>query len=407
MIRRRRQLDDDLEDELRFHVDMKAKETADPKEAQRHFGNVTALKEACRELWIFSKLESWWQDTRYAVRTLAKSPGFTLVAVVALALGIGADAAVFTIAYGAFSWNLGLDHLDKIVVVNLTDVSRRQEFGVSYPDFRDLRAQTKSLAGLAAYQFTSVNLSDSKALPERYYCVKMSANGFFVSEQTPVLGRGFMADDERPGAAAVVVLTYHVWQDRYGKDPAILGKTIHVNDVPMTVVGVMPAGKRFPEDTDLWSVLVPDTQREARANRSLTLFGRLAEGVNMASARGELSTIADRLAKQYPATDKGLTVDVQTIAELTGAYNSRPLFAALWAAVGFVLLIACADVANMLLARGAGRMREISIRVAIGAGRGRIVRQLLIESVLLSTAGGFLGWLVALGGLRWFDAGTS
>jgi len=174
----------------------------------------------------------------------------------------------------------------------------------------------------------------------------------------------------------------------------------------MAVIGIMPPDKRFPEDTDLWTPLIPDAQLERRDNRTLTLFGRLAAGINTAAVRIELSTLADRIGKQYPATNKGLTADVQPIAQITGAYNMRPLFAALWTAVGFVLLIACADVASMLLARGTGRIREVSIRVAIGAGRARIIRQLLIESVLLSVAGGFLGWLVALGGLRWFDAGT-
>lgn len=218
--------------------------------------------------------------------------------------------------------------------------------------------------------------------------------GSLFQSQKPFLGRAFVADDERLGAPAVVELTYHVWLDRYGKDPNILGKTIRIDDVPTTVVGVMPPGKRFPEDTDLWTPLIPNARMEDRSNRVLTLFGRLANGINMTAARVELDAIAGRLAKQYPSTNQDLTVDVQTIAELTGAYNSRPLFVALWAAVGFVLLIACADVANMLLARGTGRMREISIRVAIGAGRARIIRQLLIESVLLSVAGGFLGWLV-------------
>jgi predicted permease len=405
-LRRRSQLDRDLEEELRFHLDMKAEDLGDRAQAQRRIGNATALKERCRDLWAFAALESWWQDIRYAAHTLAKTPGFTLAAVLALGLGIGADTAVFTIVSGAFTWNLGLDHLDRIVLVSMTDTAGREDFGVSYPDFRDLRDQTKSLAGLAAYQFVNSNLSDDKTLPDRYHDVRMSANGFFVSEQTPLIGRSFTKRDELPGAPAVVVLTYHVWEDRYGRDPSIIGKTIRIDDVPATVIGVMPAGKRFPEDTDLWTPLVPDARAADRADRNVTLFGRLKEGVSMAAARRDLSTIADRLAKEYPATDKGLTVDVHPIAEITGAYNMQPIFAALWAAVGFVLLIACADVANMLLARGAGRMREISIRLAIGAGRARIIRQLLVESVLLSFAGGFLGWLFALGGLRWFDAAT-
>jgi predicted permease len=404
---RRRQLDRDLENELRFHLEMKAEQIGDLEEARRQLGNATVLKESCRELWSFARLETWWQDIRYAARTLAKTPAFTLVAVIALALGIGADTAVFTIANGAFSWNLGLDHVDRIVLIGLTDVSHREGFGVSYPDFRYLRSQTKSLAGLAAYEFSSVNLSDTKSLPERYHCAQISANGFSVSEQKPLLGRTFMADDERPGAPPVAVLTSHVWQDRYGKDATILRKMVRVNDVPRTVVGVMPPGKRFPEDTDLWTPLVPGGGEEQRTNRGLTLFGRLADGVSIAAARTDLGAIASRLASQYPGTNEGLTADVQSIAQITGAYNMRPLFAVLWAAVGFVLLIACADVANMLLARGVRRAREISIRMAIGAGRSRIVRQLLIESVMLSLSGGFLGWLVALGGLRWFDAGTS
>ena len=168
---------------------MKAAETGDRMQAQRRLGNVTALKEACRELWSFARLESWWRDIRYAARMLGKTPGFTLVAVIALGLGIGADTAVFTIADGAFSWNLGLDHVDRIVLVSFTDPSRHREFGVSYPDFRDLRSLTKSLAGLAAYQFSPVNLSDTKILPERFWCAEVSSNAFFVSEQKPLLGR--------------------------------------------------------------------------------------------------------------------------------------------------------------------------------------------------------------------------
>lgn len=235
----------------------------------------------------------------------------------------------------------------------------------------------------------------------------MSGNGFDVSEQKPLLGRTFTPDDEQPGAAPVVELTYHVWQDRYAKDPGMLTRMIRVNDLPTTIVGVMPPGKRFPEDTDLWMPLIPTTQTQSRSERSITLFGRLANGITTAAARTDLSMIADRLAKEQPDTNKGLTASVETIAELTGAFHMRPLFVALWCAVGFVVLIACADVANMLLARGAGRVREISIRVAIGAGGSRIMRQLLVESVLLALAGGFVGWLVALAYLRGFDSATA
>jgi predicted permease len=402
---RRRQLDRDLQDELRFHLEMAAESSAGSNPRQL-FGNVTSIGERCRDLWTFARIETWWQDVRYAARTFAKNPGFTAVAIVALALGIGADTAMFTIFDGAISWDMGLDHGERVVVVGGTDAAHTQEFGTSYPDFRDLRARVHSFTGLAAYQFRPVNVSDRSGLPERYYCVRTSANCNTVARQKPLLGRDLTPDDEKPGARAVVLLGHHVWRQRYGSDPAIVGRTIRVDEVPTLVVGVMPAGKRFPEDTDLWTPLIPTTALEKRDNRDLMMYGRLADGVKLTAARTEMDTLMRQLASQFPDTNKGLTPDVEPIATITGVYSMRPLFAVLFGAVGFVLLIACADVANMLLARAAGRAREISIRVAIGAGRMRIVRQLLIESTLLSLAGGLLGWLVAVGGLRWFDAGT-
>ncbi len=203
------------------------------------------------------------------------------------------------------------------------------------------------------------------------------------------------------------MLGYHVWRDRYALDPHIVGKTITINDIPRTVIGVMARGRRFPEETDLWTPLVSDAARERRDNRTLMLFGRLREGVPLASVRAEMSILAGALAVRYPNTNKDVTAIVMPIMQLTGLYFMEPLILALFVAVGFVLLIACADVANMLLARAAERSREISIRVAIGAGKISILRQLLIESVVLSGAGGLLGWPVAVGGLRWFDRGTS
>jgi predicted permease len=401
---RRRQLERDLDDELRFHLEMKTAELGDRGAAMRRTGDPARLKENCRDLWTFTTLETWWQDMRYSLRTLGRAPGFVLAAVVALALGIGADTAVFTIANGAFSWKLGLVHADRTVIVDLVDAQRRPEFGgISYPDFRDLRTRTRTLAGLAAYRFQTSNVSDARGFPERCWRAVMSANGFSVSEQQPALGRVFDVRDERRGAPAVAVLTHHLWQDRYGSDPAMVGKAILVDGVSTTVIGVMPPAKRFPEDCDLWTPLEAGV---SHSSRDLMAFGRLADGVTMATARAEFNTLAAQLAAENPATDKGLTASLRPIAEITGVFNMRSLFLVLLGAVGFVVLIACADVANMLLARGAGRTREIAIRVAIGAGRARLVRQLLIESVLLSIAGGCLGLMVAVGGLRWFDAGT-
>jgi putative ABC transport system permease protein len=409
----RRRLYNDLSEEIHEHLEEKIEElvaSGMPRKeataaARREFGNLTLIEDDSRAVWRWPLIENLLMDLHFGLRMLTKNPGFTAVAVTALALGIGADTAMYTIVNGSLSWDLGLDNRDQIVIVTATNVARSQDWGASYPDFRDFRSQTKSLSGLAAYQFAPVNLSDRSALPERYYSVQMSANGFSVVGQKPLLGRDFLAEDERPGAPPVLIIGYHVWRDRYARDPSIIGKTVRVDEIPRVVIGVMPPGRRFPEETDLWTPLIPDAAREKRDNRNLMLFGSLGDTGSLASARSEMSALAAGLAQQYPITNKDITTDVRPIMEITGLYFMKPLFLALFGAVGCVLLIACADVANMLLARAAHRSREISIRVAIGAGKIPIIRQLLVESVLLSIAGGFCGWLVALSGLRWFDSG--
>ncbi len=402
---RRRQLDRDLEDELRFHREMQAEEIKAEGESPRPFGNATALKEACRELWAFTWIEALWRDIRYGARTLVANPGFTATAVTALALGIGANTTIYTIVSSAYNFDFGAQHLDRMVVVTATDASRRNPFGHSFSVFLDLRSEIKSVSSLAAYRMMSVNVSDSTGLPERFRNVEMSANGFEIAGTGPVLGRAFTPDDERPGATPVVMLAYHVWQDRYGRDPLILGRVIRVDEVPRSVIGVMPAKMRFPEDTDLWTPLVPDL-RSGHATPNLMLFGRLADGVKLQTARAEMDTVARRLETKAPDSYQGLLVDLRPFLEIIGLYGGRHIVLIILCAVGFVLLIACADVANLLLARAAARAREISVRIAIGAGRARIVRQLLIESVLLASVAGIFGWLVALATLRWFDTAT-
>jgi putative ABC transport system permease protein len=408
---RRRQADQELDDELRYHIECKTEENIargmKADEARRaallDLRGLERTKQECQDIMPFGWLDHLARDLRFGLRMLAKSPGFTTIAVIALALGIGVDTAMYSIVNGALSWDMGLDNRDSIVAVSSTNIDRTRDWGTSYPDFQYFRSHSKSLAGLAAYRIESVNLSDRQALPERYDCAEMSANGFSVVGQKPILGRDFIPADERPGAPPVVMLGYHVWRDRYGLNPAIVGKTITLNEIPHTVIGVMPPGRRFPEETDLWTALLPDA---ARDNRNLMLFGKLRKGVPLASVRAETTSIAANLAGEYPNTNKDITAIVIPIMQLTGLYFMEPLILALFVAVGFVLLVACADVANMLLARATVRSREISIRVAIGAGKVSILRQLLIESVMLSAAGGLLAWPVAMGGLRWFDSGT-
>ncbi|HXW55155.1 MAG TPA: ABC transporter permease [Candidatus Cybelea sp.] len=408
-------VDQELDDELRYHIERRTEENiargmapeAARRDALLELRGLERTKQECQDVLPLRWLDHVRRDVRYALRMLAKNPAFTSVAVTALALGIGADTAMYTIAQGALCWDLGLDNPNEIVAVTSTSAAHGEQWSTSYPDFRDYRTRVKSLMGLAAYEFEPANLTDGSALPERYDCVRMSANGFSLIGQRPLLGRTFIAGDEKPGARAVVILGYHVWRDRYGGDRAIVGKAITIDEIPHTVIGVMPPGRRFPEETDLWVPLVPDAARERRESRSLMLFGRLRKGVPLASVRAEMTSLAGALAAQYPNTNKGITAVVMPVKQLYGLYYMEPLFLELFVAVGFVLLIACADVANMLLARATERAREISIRVAIGAGKAAILRQLLVESVGLSLSGGVLGWVVAKAGLRWFQSGVS
>src|SRR5579872_37236 len=389
-LRKRRELDRDLEDELQFHLEQSGD--------RRRFGNATALKEACREMWTFTRIESWWQDIRYGTRTLAKSPGVTIAAVVALALGIGANTTVFTVVNSALAFHMGVDDVDRLVSIWVTDGG--QDWFPATPVLVDLRRQIKTLDTLAVYTFAPVNVSDGAALPERFNGVRITASGFGLISPAPVLGRAFTQQDERGDGPPVVILTHKVWQNRYGGDRGILGRSIRVNDVPRTVIGVMPPGIQFPEDTELWT---PLTRADLRDLHVGIFLGRLAPGVKTGAAQAEINALVGNLMHQDPDRYKRVVAEVHPLVEMIGIYGARNILHAMEFAVLFVLLIACADVANLLLARASQRAREISIRIAIGAGRARIIRQLLLESAMLSAVSGFLGWFVALAGLRWFD----
>jgi putative ABC transport system permease protein len=347
---------------------------------------------------------AWLEDVRFGLRTFAKDPTFVLIAVLALALGIGANATVFAIADAVLFKNMPFVD-DRILYLGTDNVSRNEhDIGVSWPDFRDWRGQVKSFSDLGAYSIDGGNLSDKDGLPARYSISAITANAFSMIGQKPIRGRDFTAQDESAGAGAVAILGYRIWQDRYGKDPAVLGKVIRINSVPTTVIGVMRDGLRFPIDTDLWTVLRPGADGEKREKRNMAAFGRLAPSAGPKEARAELAAISRNLERAYPETNQDLRAVVQSFSDIVTGPNVAILIGALMGAVGFVLLIACANVANLLLARAVDRSREISIRIALGAGRWRIIRQLLIESVMLSVVGGFCGWLISIWGIRVFDA---
>ena len=349
-------------------------------------------------------MNSLLQDIRFGVRTLLKNPGFSAIAVLALTLGIGANATVITLANSVLFKNLPFADSDRILYVSgNTREDPRNTFSISLPDYRDFAAQTKSFQSLAGFSGASADLTDSSGFPTEYRASKITANGFSVIGQTPILGRDFQPQDTQVGAAPVTILGYGVWETRYAKDPSIIGKAIYLNGVSTVVIGVMPRGLIFPGETALWLPVIPTADIDKRNSRTLRLYGHLAPGANIKTADVEMKAIASRLESAYPDTNKGKSVVVQTFNQANFKGQIKIVFMALLGAVGFVLLIACANVANLLLARAVSRSREISIRVALGASRWRIVRQLLIESVMLSAVGGIFGSILAFWGVRIFD----
>jgi putative ABC transport system permease protein len=344
-------------------------------------------------------------DLEYALRGLVRHPSFTAVAVLALALGIGANVMVFTLANAFLFKNLPFDDSERIVYVSSTNPSRPgNPRGMSYPDFLDCREQARSFEGAGLFTTGSVDVSDGVALPERYRSALLTAGAFGVIGQTTLRGRDFVPGDEAFGAPAVAILSYQLWQGRYNGDDAIIGRTLRINDRPTEVVGIMAKGVTFPGATDLWMPLTRTKATERRDSRNLTMFGRLAAGASLPTVRNELSLIAGRLTTAYPATNRDIGVLAQNFNErFNGGATSRLFVWLLWA-VGFVLLIACANVANLLLARAIARARDVSIRASLGASRWRIIRHLLIESLALATAAAAVGWLLAMWGVRVFDA---
>ncbi len=350
------------------------------------------------------------EDLRFGFRTLIKNPGFTAVAVTALALGIGVNATVFSLANAVLFKNLPFPNSDQILYIMSTNPTKPHWWsGFSYLDYLDLKGQLKSFDAVGASTQVSANISDHTASPESYRGARITANTFSLLGQKPIAGRDFTAADEQPGAAPVAILSYKVWQNRYGRDLSVIGRTVRIDEEPTTIIGVMPSKLDFPRETEVWKPLIPTDNYKKRENRPFTLYGHVAKGASIKSSTAEVGTVMKRISTEYPITNKDIGGRVIDYNEYFAGNESeiRIVFLAMLGAVGFVLLIACANVANLQLARAVSRMREISIRVALGAGRWRIVRQLLIESLMLSAAGGAIGLLLALWGIRGFDAAVA
>jgi putative ABC transport system permease protein len=356
-------------------------------------------------------MHALWQDVRYGLRMLAKSPGFTAIAVITLAVGIGANAAIFSVVDAVLLKPLPFSEPNRLVAVSGRDL-RNGEKGraLSYPDFADLRAQTRTLDSVAAYDQDTFTLTGNGE-PQQIQAGVISADLLTVLRATPMIGRSFVSGDDQQGTR-VVLLSHAMWKSRFGGDPNIQGKPIQLNGQMYTIAGVMPPQFQFPlnaEPMDLWTTMAVEMVdpggdkpiTDERGAHFLTAIGRLKTGITLDQANADTANIAAGLEKQFPDTDGHLSMAVQPqIEALVG--DIRPVLLMVLGAVGILLLIACANSANLLMARAAGRQREMAIRSSLGAGGGRIVRQLLTESILLSLGGGTLGLFLAVWGTKLF-----
>jgi predicted permease len=343
------------------------------------------------------------RDLRYAMRTLVREPGFTVLAVLALALGIGATTAIFTVIDSVLLRPLPYKDPERLVV---TLIGPTANGPMSPADYFDYKREVRSFERLSAAQAWGVTLREGER-PERLPGMQVATDLFDVLGVPPVVGRTFVDGEDQPGRDQVIVLSHALWQRRFGSDPAIVGRAISLDGRPYTVVGVMPPTFRFAPfwstRTEVWVPLSLNHRLDDRSGRSLRLFARLKDGVSVAQAQAEMTAISSRLAQAYPETNTGIQVTVRPLLDKAVA-GIRPTLLALMAMVTFVLLIACANVANTLLARASGRQREIVLRAAIGASRWQVIRQLLTESLLLAVLGSAGGVVLALWGVKWLLA---
>ena len=347
-------------------------------------------------------------DLRFAVRMLLKDKWFTLVAVLALGLGIGLNATVFTFVNAVLIRGLPFHDPQEILHMNGRNTSTGNGSGISYLDTEEFRGQSRAFASLAAYRNNSFTVTENGRPPERVRGCAMSASSFSLLGQEPLIGRTFAEGEDKPGARPIAILGYGLWKSRYAGDPQILGRVININGTAHEVIGVMPEGVKFPNNAEMWRALIPEGDDLKRRDlRSLNMFGRLAADKTREAGSAELSAIAARVEAQYPDTNKNMGVEVMTFNERFNGGPIRAIFLSLLGAVGFVLLIACANVANLLLARSATRAREVAVRFALGASRAVIVRQLLVESVLLACLGGVFGLALAHFSVKLFDAAVA
>jgi putative ABC transport system permease protein len=406
---RRGQVEAELNEELRYHLErrIEVNTAAGMSVEEARYAALRAMhgldqrKEECRDMRRVRLIEDLWQDFRFSLRSLLKRPGFTAIALLALALGIGANTAIFSLVNAVILQPLPYRDPDRLISVYGTR-NRSTQGSVGPTDFLDYRSQNKTFEQFAASgsMMLPMNLTGSGE-PERLNASIITGNYFDTFGVRPALGRGFSLENEKTGQDHVTVLSHAFWQTRFGGDPNIVNKTINLDGKAYEVLGVMPAEVVLPQPAQLW---VPinfdaDPEMKMRNARFLRGIGRLKEGVTLDQAQTDTDLIAAQLEQQYPDSNTGWSLRLIPLREILVG-GSRTMLFILFGAVGFVLLIACANVANLLLVRAAARQKEIAMRTALGASRLRIIRQMITESLLLAIFGGALGTLLAVAGVK-------
>ncbi|HLK65455.1 MAG TPA: ABC transporter permease [Bryobacteraceae bacterium] len=401
---RRSQEERELDEELRFHLSEEAQLRIDRGEsresawrsARQDFGNITSAQEVTRDMWGWTALERAAQDVRFAVRMLRKNVAFTAVALAALTLGIGATTAMFSVVYSVLLKPMTFPEPERVVMLWERQPSGRNNV-VQTHNFLDWRQRNRSFLNIAAYLGVPANLSGDGD-PVQVPGVRVTSGFFEILGAAPLFGRTIQAADDAVGAPPVAVLSAGLWQRRFGGRTDVLGQKIRVNGVPCEIIGVMPAGFEVPSlAADLYTPMQFDLANPGRG-RNYRTVARLKPGVSTSAADADMQAIAAQLAQERPEDDYRWGVNIVPLLEQTVG-DSRSTLLVLLGAVAFVLLIACANVANLLLMRGSARRREMTVRMALGAGRWRLLHQLIIESLLLSVSGGLMGFALAWWGV--------
>jgi putative ABC transport system permease protein len=405
MLFRRRRNEDEFSDELQSHLEMHIADNVragmTPDEARRHaliaLGGMEQAKERCREQRRWQPLESFGRDMLVGFRSLVRDRGFTITAALVLGIGLALTNTFFILAHSIVFRGVPIDDPDRVLMLRARDTADRN-LGMSYPDYLDIRGSAQSFSQIGAFTWAPMTLGDASHSAERFTGEYVSANMFSLIGERPIAGRDFQPEDDRPGAPPVVILGRSIWESRYGGSTALIDSTLRVNGVEATVIGIVPDRSKTPSNAVVWQPLgaLPGIAEQSRGSRQLDVFGRLKPDVSATDAIGELQGIWSELVRRYPSTNTNIRLRPIPVNHNYVGESIHPAWFAFIAAGFLVLAVACANVANLLVMRGAHRAGEIAVRTSLGATRARIVRQLLAESVVLAIVGGAIGLLLSM-----------